>query len=422
MRYVGIDWGGEVHTVALVDPAGNTLEEWEVEQAPEAVKALLERLEVHGGPTGLSIALEPGSPLLMAQLLQAGYPLYPINPKQADRWRDRYAVSGAKDDRRDARILARVLATDIQHLQRLEPESDLSQELLLRSRARTRLVQQRVAQGNRLRDLLKRYYPTLLNLRRDVHEPLFLALLKAYPDATAAGRSHRGRIAKILKKQRIRSLSADEVRAVLHGPAFSVPPAELAAHRDEALDLAAQLHGLNQQIRQAEERLEQLFEKHPDRDLLLSLDGMGLNIAIRVGIGLGCNRVQRLDPSILQCHAGSAPVTKSTGRKRRRGRQPRTYGSHRVRMRRACDRDIQSAVNQWAACSLPKSTWARACYDHLRAKGKGHNAALRALGNKWVKILAAVIKTRQPYSEERHVSDLVSAGVPWAQGLANLAA
>lgn len=418
MKYVGIDWGGEVHTVALVGTSGESLAEWEVEQAPKAIEALLERLEAEGGPEDVVIALEPGSPLLMAQLLHAGYPLYPINPKQADRWRDRYTAGGAKDDRRDALILARVLSTDIEHLQRLEPESDRSQELLLRAHARTRLVQQRVAQGNRLRDLLKRYYPVLLGLGRDVHDPFLLALLKLYPDAEVAGRSQRGRIAKLLKKHRIRALSSDDVHTLLHGPAFHVPPAELAAHRDEALHLATQIQGLNKQIHQAEERMERLFEEHPDRELLLSLAGMGMNIAIRVGIGLGSNRVRSLEPSILQCHAGSAPVTRSTGRRRKRRGRPRTYGSHRVLMRRACDRDIQSGVNQWAACSLTSSAWARAFYGHSRARGCGHNAALRALGNKWVKILAAVIKTRTPYSEKRHVADLKRAGVAWAQGLA----
>jgi len=418
MKYVGIDWGGEVHVVALVGTTGEVLDEWEVEHAPAAIADLLERLEEAGGPSGLCIALEPGSPLLMAQLLEAGYRLYPINPKQADRYRDRYFVSGAKDDRRDALVLALAVASDIDRMHELEPESDLSQELLLRAHARTRLVQQRVAQGNRLRDLLKRYYPALLGLKRAIHDPLLLALLMAYPDAERARRSHRGRIAKILKKHRTRAVSPDDVVSVLHGPAFSVPPAVLAAHRDEALDLAAQIQGINQQIRQAEDRLELLFEEHPDRELLLSLTGMGMNIAIRVGIGLGCNRVQQLKPSIIQCHAGSAPVTKSTGRRRRRKGHGREYGSHRVIMRRACNRDIQSGVNQWASASIIKSRWARAFYSQARAKGMGHNSALRALGNKWVKILVAVMRSRRPYDEDHHIQHLVAAGVPWVHDLA----
>jgi len=417
MKYVGIDWGGEVHVVALADATGELLEEWEVEHTPGAIQALLKHLKDKGGSAEICIAIEPGSPLLMTQLLHDGYALYPINPKQADRWRDRYCPSGAKDDRRDAIVLARALASDIQHLQKLEPESDLSQELLFRAHARTRLVQQRVALGNRLRESLKRYYPMILNLGRSAHDPFFLALLLAYPDAEKAARSHRGRIAKIIKKHRLRALSPDDVRAVLHGPAFPVAPADLAAHRDEAMDLVVQIQELNKQVSQSVERMEKLFEDHPDRVLLLSLKGMGIITAIRVGIGLGSNRVQRLEPSIIQCHAGTAPVTKSTGRKRRKGGQPRNYGTHRVLMRRCCDRDIQAGANQWAAGSMIGSRWAQAYYAQLREKGNRHNAALRALGNKWVKILVAVLKSREPYDEERHIRDLVSARVPWAQGL-----
>jgi hypothetical protein len=39
-------------------------------------------------------------------LVERGFQVYAINPKQLDRFRDRYSMSGAKDDRRDAFVLA----------------------------------------------------------------------------------------------------------------------------------------------------------------------------------------------------------------------------------------------------------------------------------------------------------------------------
>jgi hypothetical protein len=44
--------------------------------------------------------------------LIGGFVVYTINPKQLDRLRDRFSVAGAKDDRRDAYVLAESVRTD----------------------------------------------------------------------------------------------------------------------------------------------------------------------------------------------------------------------------------------------------------------------------------------------------------------------
>src|SRR5215813_1944909 len=45
-------------------------------------------------------------------LVERGFHVYAINPKQLDRFRDRHSVAGAKDDRRDAFVLGDSLRTD----------------------------------------------------------------------------------------------------------------------------------------------------------------------------------------------------------------------------------------------------------------------------------------------------------------------
>jgi len=48
------------------------------------------------------VAIEvPHGPVVDA-LIDRGFVVYAINPKQLDRLRDRFSVAGAKDDRRDA--------------------------------------------------------------------------------------------------------------------------------------------------------------------------------------------------------------------------------------------------------------------------------------------------------------------------------
>jgi hypothetical protein len=60
-----------------------------------------------------------------------------------------------------------------------------------------------------------------------------------------------------------------------------------------------------------------------------------------------------------------------------------------VPARYAQGRRLADAVQQWAFCALKGSPGARAYYHALRARGTGHQAALRQLGNRLVGILTA---------------------------------
>jgi hypothetical protein len=76
-----------------------------------------------------------------------------------------------------------------------------------------------------------------------------------------------------------------------------------------------------------------------------------------------------------------------------------------VATRLACDRYLANAVQQWAFCSLRQSRWAREFYDAQRARGKGHHAALRALGNRWLEILWHCLMRGQRYDEAIHIAN-----------------
>ncbi len=403
MKYLGIDWASDTHVVALIDQAGEVIGEWQVAHEPAAVGELIERLAKEGGPEAVMVGIEAGAPLVADQLLEAGYAVYALNPKQADRFRDRHTAAGSKDDRRDARVIADAVRTDADRLLRMEPDSAMSQELRLRDRARTRLVGQRTRYVNQLRRTLARYYPALLELKRELHEPFLLALLKAYPDSAAGRGARKPRLQRLLQAHRIRVLSADQLAWKLRAGAFFVPEPVVVACRDEALDLVAQIELINQQIAVAERRLRELFEKHPDRELLESLPGLGDRLTIRVAAELGEHRAHDGDASKTQAFGGTAPVTRRSGKR---------YSS--VAMRRGCNRRLQAALFQMARCSVHKSEWAARYMQHLRERGVPHNKAVRSLSNKWVKILVAVLSTRAPYDEALHVQHLRRNQVPWA--------
>ena len=70
-----------------------------------------------------------------------------------------------------------------------------------------------------------------------------------------------------------------------------------------------------------------------------------------------------------------------------------------VLARYARNRRLGDAIHQWAFCALTASPGARTYYDSLRARGTGHHAALRQLGNRLVGILHGCLKTRTRYDE-----------------------
>src|SRR5262249_479461 len=129
----------------------------------------------------------------------------------------------------------------------------------------------------------------------------------------------------------------------------------------------------------------------PGGDIYLSFPGLGDILAARIAGEIG-DHIQQFDtPNALQCYAGTAPVTRRSGR------------SELVIARRlAHNRYLGPAVHQWALGSLKPSTWAREYYDTKIAAGKRHHTALRALANRWLEILWHCLTKAIHYDETVH--------------------
>ena len=107
-------------------------------------------------------AIEMPHGAVVEMLLQPEVQVYAINPKQLDRFRDRFTAAGAKDDRRDPRVLADSLRTDRRSFRHLQVEAAEVIELREWLRMREELKQERSRLINRMREQLRRYYPQML--------------------------------------------------------------------------------------------------------------------------------------------------------------------------------------------------------------------------------------------------------------------
>jgi len=118
--FVGDDWAEDHHDIEVMDQAGTVLAR---RRLPEGVAgmtqlhALIGRLLPEDEQDAeVVIGIETDRGPWVAALVAAGYAVFPVNPLQASRYRERHGVSGAKSDLGDSHMLADMVRTDSHQL------------------------------------------------------------------------------------------------------------------------------------------------------------------------------------------------------------------------------------------------------------------------------------------------------------------
>jgi len=410
--FVGIDWGTEAHQVCVLDAQGQPLGERQVLHTAAALEALLgwlAKLSDGGAPSAMAMAIEVPRGPLVETLLERGLTVFSLNPKQLDRFRDRYFPAGAKDDRRDALVLASALRTD-RHCFRLVRRDDPQ---ILRLRDLSRLDEELGVNFRRyacqLREQLQRYYPQLLVLCPQADEPWVWSVLEAAPDAAKGRRLSQARIEKLLRAHRVRRLCAAAVVEQLRAPGFALVPGTVEAASEHALLLLPHLRLLAQQraalAARTETVLEQLAgeetvegekQQHRDVTILRSLPGAGRVVAATMLAEAGQALVER-DYHALRAYAGVAPLTRQSGKHRG------------VQMRYSCNERMRNATYHWARVSTQHDAVSKEHYRRLRARGHSHGRALRGVADRLLAVLCAMLRSRTVYDPSLRHGPLRSA-------------
>src|ERR1700720_3946143 len=177
--------------------------------------------------------------------------VYGINPKQLDRFRDRFTVAGAKDDRRDAHVLGDSLRTDRHAFRRLSNDEPVIVKLREWSRMTDDLQQERIRLASRMREQLWRYYPQMLELADDLAADWFLDLWSHAPTPAKAARLRQTTIERFVKAHRRRRWQAPEVLSILKQKPLSVAPGVVEAGSDHIRTLTVRIRLINQQLKTA---------------------------------------------------------------------------------------------------------------------------------------------------------------------------
>ena len=360
--FVGIDWGTQMHRIAVLDGTGRVIEQYNADHSGEGLVALVKRLKQRAAcePALVAVGVEVAWGALVETLVEAGFAVFSINPKQVDRFRDRFTVAGAKDDARDALVLANSLYTDRQSYRRVEIDSPDLIRLRELSRFEDELKIELRRVTNRLWQQLHRYYPQMLAISPAADDRLMWDLLEAAPTPAEGARMSSIRVKRILKVNRIRKHSADDVLLALRTMPLVLAPGGAEAASEHVQFLLPQLKLLDEQVREVGNRIKRLLSPIRERDY-----------------------------ESLRCYAGTAPVTRQSGKRK-------TVG-----MRQACSPRLRNAVFYWATSSLCCDSRSRKHYDALRAAGHQHPRALRGLADRLLGVLIALLKTQKVFDRTR---------------------
>ena len=395
MWFAAVDWGSEKHQGCVLDARGGIAGEREFSHNGAGLAELCDWiLSITGDANGVGVAVEVPHGPVVDVLLDRGFAVHAINPKQLDRLRDRFSVAGAKDDRRDAYVSADGLRSDRHLFRRLQVADPRIVELREWSRLAEELQKERVRLSNRVHRQLWRYYPQMLELAEDIGANWFLDLWTMAPIPAKAKHLRRTNIEQLLKRHRIRRIDAETVLRILRQPAIKVADGVTEAASVHIRSLIARLRVVNRELHDAARRLDELCAALSERsataeqsgerrdvEILKSMPGIGrINLATLLAEASG--PLGRRDYQALRTLSGVAPVTRRSGK------------SHIVVRRYAAHVRLRDAVYHWARVAIQHDPKSRSRYGALRQRGHSHGRAIRGVADRLL-ALACILLERQ---------------------------
>ncbi|PBA23528.1 IS110 family transposase [Mycobacterium avium] len=395
--FCGVDWAEGHHDIAIVNDSGELISKKRITDDPAGFADLLDLLAAAGDTAEcpIPIAIETPQGLLVASLRATGRPVYAINPLAVARYRDRHSVARAKSDHADAMALANILRVDAHVHRPLPADTELAQAIAVLARAHQDAIWRRTKAHNELRSVMRDSFPTFLatftsRFALGIASPEARAILAIAPTPTQAAKLPATRIAAALRRAgRARSIDrlSSEIREQLRAPQLHYLPQVETAIGKHTLALLAVLNTACEGVDELGQASAELFQSHPDYAIITSFPGLADSTGARVLAEIGDDRARFTDARALKAYAGSAPVTRASGK------------TISITYRRIKNDRLAAAGWVWAFAAAAHHQPAQQHYRRRREHGDRHSAATRHLFNKLIGQLYHCLQTGQPYDE-----------------------
>jgi transposase len=394
--YIGIDWSEEKHDIVFMNEAGAEIAYLSIPHSQEGFLQLeTARVKFGFSVTECVVGLETAHNLLLDYLVDQGYQVYILPPSVVDSNQGRFRQSRAKDDPADARLIADILRTDHGRLHPWKADNLLTRQMRAKLSWSMQLAKQIVITSNRLRSVLLRYYPAALHVfTSGLATQIAPAFVLAYPTPQAAKALTLTEFITFARQHRYpRPKQLPQCFARLQ-TAYPQANSEIVLiYQSEAVQLAHLLQEMTHIRLQVQAELQALYIQHPKYAVFSSLPGAGEVIGPGLLTHFGDDLERFPYPGTAQALAGTAPVTKTSGKHRT------------VEFRRACDKEWRFICQEWANALVNRvqSPVAVAYYHQIRPHCHSEQHALRCVANRWLAVAWKLWQTGEIYDVAYHL-------------------
>jgi len=399
--WVGLDWATEEHKICSYEVASGKIQSRSLKHSAEELQQWLADMRKQYGGAKVAVVLEQSRGAVLYALMNCDFlVLYPVNPQSLASYRKAFYTSGAKDDPDDAALLMEMVRKHPDRFRAWKAEDEDTRTLRLLVEGRRKLVDQMTSLTNQLNSALKNYFPQALDWVGESGSLQACDFLQRWSTLSALQKVRP----EVLRKFYVRhgSRKAETIDRRIGEIKKAVPlttdKAAIVTGSMMVKAIVAQIRPLIESIEIYDQQIKQFFRKHPDRPVFESFPGAGSALAPRLLAVFGVDRERWTSAAEIQTFSGIAPVTERSGK------------SCWIHWRFACPKFVRQTFHEFAGSSIVWCKWAKGYYQSMRERGKPHQAAVRALAYKWIRILFACWKHRTTYNDETFMQSLGRRG------------
>jgi len=398
--YIGIDWADKKHDICIQHGDGEQREFDVILHNTSSIERWAYSLyKRFGAPIALSIELTKG-PVIYALEKYDFFVIFPVNTTTLARYRGAFKPSGAKDDPTDAEFLLDIILRHPERFEPLKKRSEKLQALECLVQQRRKLVSDRQRFINRLRNVLKQYYPQVLDWFERVDFRFLCNFISRWPTLSEAKRARASTLKKYFHAHKMyrEALLLKRIAMIKQAIPLTENEGIILPFKLQAKALIGQIESTLDAIDLFDNKISELAKSHKDYSLFDVLPGAGPALAPRLLVAFGEDRNRYSSAADIQKCSGIAPITERSGKK------------HWVHWRWNCSKFLHQTFVEWAAQTINKSYWAGLYYSQKRKSGANYHAAVRSLAYKWIRILYRCWKSKIRYNEAVYLKALDKRG------------